>query len=119
MRAALWLGSRITDTSGAGALIQDTENGAMLIEHKDDGIVPRRISDSIQALCSAADAVTTARVTDAVTNQLSITPDELVDELKLTLKKYDSEMLSKFGPGSSHYIAWTKDRERIHELLKR
>ncbi|PAW66810.1 MAG: hypothetical protein B9S38_13240 [Verrucomicrobiia bacterium Tous-C4TDCM] len=119
MRAALWLGSRISGPNGAGALVQDTENGAILIEYQDDGIVPRRIGDSILALSSASDAVTTARVTDAVASQVSMLPDDRIEELKATLKKDDSEKLTTQGPGSSRFIEWTKDRERIHELLKR
>jgi hypothetical protein len=119
MRAALWLGSRILGHGEAGTLIQDTENGAILIECKEDGIVPRLIGDSIKALSSASDAVTTARVIDAVASQISLLPDAQIEVIKSMLKEDDKEKLTTLGPGNSQYVAWTKERDRLHELLKR
>lgn len=119
MRAALWLGSRISGPDGAGTLIQDSENGAKLKEIKDDGIVFRPIGESIKALSHAADAVTTALVTDAVASRISLLPDDRLQELRVMLKDDDNRKLTELGPGSPQYDAWTKDRERIHELLKR
>jgi hypothetical protein len=119
MRAALWLGSRISGPDGAGTLLQDSGNGAKLREIKDDGIVFRQIGDSIKALSYAADAVTTALVTDAVASRVSLLPDDQLQELRVMLKDDDNRKLTELGPGSPQYDAWTKDRERIHELLKR
>jgi hemerythrin-like domain-containing protein len=119
LRAALWVGTRIACPNGAGPLIQDSENGAMLIEHKEGRVVPRRLGASIDALKSAADFPTICRVGDAVAAEVCLLSDERIQELKTALTEDDVKKLGDFGPGSSEFLKWTDDRERIHELLKR
>jgi hypothetical protein len=118
LRAALWIGTRI-ECSGAGKLIQDSEIGAIMIEHKKDRVVPRRLGESIDALRSATDFPTICRIADGVAVEVNSLSDERVKEMKAELTQYDAQVLAEHGPGSGEFVRWTEDRERIYEFLKR
>jgi hypothetical protein len=119
MLSTLWLGTRMTAPGGGGMLIQESNGQVVLVQQTEDGIEPKIIGESIEALGKVADIVTICQVSDAVSAMVSSMDDEQAELLRNQLEKDDAARLEKNGAASQQYIAWVEQRKIIQNHLKR
>jgi hypothetical protein len=119
MKSALWLGSKIHGPTGAGHLIQESNDQVVLIQQSENGIEPIVIGESLSALGKSADIVTIYRVNDAVSAAAGSLSEEQSSALRASLLEEDAILLKKLGPASAEYSAWVAQRNQIQTLLKR
>ena len=117
MRAALWIGQKITLPTTSESLIQEGSDRVVLLIDTKNGTKTIRIGSSIRQLHESADITTIYRVHDAVSSRIPGLSIEERSALRGEVIAVDKEVLQKYGRASQAYSDWQMDNNQILKIL--
>jgi hypothetical protein len=121
VRAALWLGCRLLAPGTQQKLIQEGDEGVVLLELSKEGLpAPFETRSSFEDLYRNTDITKASRIITAVEAAITNLDASSRDALLLEIKEHDAKVLKNSGSaGSAEYIAWKNDRDNLFNFLSK
>jgi hypothetical protein len=117
MRAALWIGQKLSSPATNESLIQEGSDRVVLLIDTKSGPKTIRIGPSIRELNESADITTIYRVHDTVCSRIPSLRIEERSALRDEVDAVDKEIRQKHGRASQEYSDWQMDRDQISKIL--
>ena len=117
VKAALWLGEKLSVPNTSEPLIQTTSNGIVLVKKAQIGVEFILLGNSYEALLDNTDFLTAETLKTGVSKAVELSSKQLIHDLKEKITHVDELLRKEKGSGCTEYSDWIVLRNEILTFL--